>query len=112
MVKIVSKKDEKKLTITKADLLTEIEERQKKCTGTVYVSHEATKKTFDIIFDVIGDFLEDDAKVNISKFGIFEVGKLNARKGFNPLTREPLDIPSKNKVKFKSSIVLKEKINS
>ncbi|WP_346775424.1 HU family DNA-binding protein [Faecalicoccus pleomorphus] len=49
-------------------------------------------------------------KVSISDFGIFQITERAARKGINPMTKEEIDIPASNVVKFKPAKKLKEQI--
>lgn len=49
-------------------------------------------------------------KVKVIGLGIFEVKKINARKGRNPATGEIVMMPAYKKVKFRPTAALKEKI--
>ena len=46
--------------------------------------------------------------VKLSGFGIFEAFASKPRLGINPTTMEPLNIPSRRRVRFRSSKVFKE----
>lgn len=63
----------------------------------------------DLFFEGLTDGLLDDGSVRIPGFGTFKVVERAARKGHNPRTKEPIDIPASKTVKFKSSSVLKAK---
>ena len=60
----------------------------------------------------IEDALKSDDKVVLVGFGTFEVRKRAARKGRNPQTSEPLDIPESKAPVFKAGKSLKDMINS
>ncbi len=54
--------------------------------------------------------IEKDGKVVLVGFGTFEVKTRKARKGRNPRTGNPIDIPAKKYVRFKPGKALKEKV--
>ncbi|NLA63223.1 MAG: HU family DNA-binding protein [Bacteroidales bacterium] len=61
-----------------------------------------SKKALDAVLESIGEELKDDGKVVLVGFGTFSVNERSARKGINPRTKEPIDIPAKKVVKFKA----------
>lgn len=75
---------------------------------------ELTKKTsteaVDAIISAITDSLARGQKVTLVGFGTFEVTRRKARTGVNPQTRESLDIPAKNVVRFKAGKGLTERV--
>ena len=60
------------------------------------------KKALDAVLEAIGEELKNDGKVVLVGFGTFSVSERGARKGINPRTKEPIDIPAKKVVKFKA----------
>jgi integration host factor subunit beta len=76
---------------------------------------EMTKKDVEqlveIIFDSIVSTLNDGEKIELRGFGSFRVRERNARKGRNPKTGEPVDIPAKRVAYFKPGKDLKDIIN-
>ncbi len=60
------------------------------------------KKALDAVLESIGEELKNDGKVVLVGFGSFSVTERSARKGINPRTKEPIDIPAKKVVKFKA----------
>jgi nucleoid DNA-binding protein len=54
--------------------------------------------------------LVESGKVTLVKFGTFELYERKARKGRNPSTQEPIDIPAKTALKFRVSKNLKEAV--
>jgi integration host factor subunit beta len=82
------------------------------------VANEAdmTKKDVEqlveIIFDSIVSTLNKGEKIELRGFGSFRVRERNARKGRNPKTGEPVDIPAKRVAYFKPGKDLKDIINN
>ena len=60
------------------------------------------KKALDGVLEAIGEELKNDGRVVLVGFGTFSVTERSARKGINPRTKEPIDIPAKKVVKFKA----------
>lgn len=69
------------------------------------------KKVCQSIFDIISEEMSIGNKVRISKFGTFEPKTREARRGFNPRTKEELKIPAKQYPSFKASATLKNIFN-
>lgn len=67
-----------------------------------------SKEICQSIFNVISNSLQNGESVNIFRFGVFEVRTREARVGFNPRTREKLEIPAKQYPAFKPSKTLKD----
>lgn len=65
----------------------------------------------EIIFDSIVSTLNQGEKIELRGFGSFRVRERNARKGRNPKTGEPVEIPAKRVAYFKPGKDLKEIIN-
>ena len=55
--------------------------------------------------------LEEDSKVMISGFGVFEVKSKNARPGRNPQTGGRIILPARKVVSFKPSQILVDHLN-
>jgi len=60
------------------------------------------KKALDAVLESISEELKNDGRVVLVGFGSFSVTERSARKGINPRTKEPIDIPAKKVVKFKA----------
>ena len=65
----------------------------------------------EIIFESIVDSLNRGEKIELRGFGSFRVRERNARKGRNPKTGAPVDIPAKRVAYFKPGKDLKDIIN-
>ncbi|RKX56997.1 MAG: integration host factor [Thermotoga sp.] len=68
------------------------------------------KKIIDTTIGVISDALAKGEKVQLVGFGSFEVRKAAARRGVNPQTKEPINIPERKVPKFRPGKALKEKV--
>jgi nucleoid DNA-binding protein len=71
------------------------------------LSYADCQKTVDLIIETIKGRLARGEKVLISGFGCFNIMRRKDKKGVNPQTGEPVIIPGRNAVKFKSSKYLK-----
>jgi DNA-binding protein HU-beta len=60
------------------------------------------KKALDATLDAITAAVKAGDKVALIGFGTLSVAKRPARKGINPSTKKPIDIPAKSVVKFKA----------
>lgn len=69
------------------------------------------EQVVDAVFDTIGDTLVIGDYVYIAGFGKFNAEPTKARTGRNPQTGDTIEIPSKNKPKFKPAKGLNDKLN-
>ncbi|MCK4390235.1 MAG: integration host factor subunit alpha [Desulfobacterales bacterium] len=74
-------------------------------------SRRETAAIVDAAFELLKTALAKGEPVMISAFGKFSVRERKARKGRNPQTGETVTIPARKVVTFKTSRVLKERIN-
>ena len=72
------------------------------------IDEKVVKQVYQSIFQNIAEELKIGETVRINKFGVFEVRTREARVGFNPRTREKLEIPEKQYPAFKPSKTLKD----
>ena len=74
-----------------------------------------TKKDITEIVDStltqVFDALSEGKTVDLAGFGKFEITERKAREGFNPLTKEKIQIEASKSVKFKVAKALKEAVN-
>src|SRR6201987_1836115 len=77
---------------------------------------ELTKKDaerlVEIVFESIIETLNQGEKIELRGFGSFRVRERGARRGRNPKTGAPVDIPAKRVPYFKPGKELKELINA
>lgn len=76
---------------------------------------ELTKKqseaAINATLDAIVGALANEEKVVLVGFGTFETKKRAARKGRNPSTKEPINIPASKAPVFKAGKGMKDKVN-
>ena len=89
--------------MNKAELVEEV-------VGKVGLTKKETNNVVDAITSAITDSLERNQKVTLVGLGTFEVRRRRARTGVNPQTRERLDIPARNVVRFKAGKGLRERV--
>lgn len=65
----------------------------------------------DATFDTIKATLGDVKCITVRGFGNFEVTHSAPRTARNPRTGEPVDVPAKNKIKFKPAQAFQDKLN-
>lgn len=68
------------------------------------------KNALDAAIAAISDALAAGEKVTILGFGTFSVAEKSARTGFNPRTKEPIEIAARKAVKFKPGAELDAKV--
>ena len=77
-------------------------------------STNATKtevaETLDAIMETIKQAIKEGEKVTLIGFGTFSVTDRKARKGRNPKTGEPIDIPASKVPKFSPSETFKKEL--
>lgn len=82
--------------------------------GSVAEKSGLTKKmanqAVEAVFDTISEALAQGDKVTLVGFGTFEVRDRAARKGVNPATGEPIEIPASRVPAFKAGKSLKEAV--
>ena len=72
------------------------------------IDEKLAKQVYQSIFQNIAEELKNGETVRINRFGVFEVRTRESRVGFNPRTREKLEIPAKQYPAFKPSKTLKD----
>jgi len=70
------------------------------------------EQAVDVIFEEISAALERGDRVELRGFGAFSVRARDARKGRNPRTGEPVDVPAKKVPFFKAGKELRMRINN
>ena len=72
------------------------------------IDEKLAKQVYQSIFQNITEESKNGNTVRINRFGVFEVRTRESRVGFNPRTREKLEIPAKQYPAFKPSKTLKD----
>ena len=66
------------------------------------------KKAVEAFVETVSRELKEGGKVALLGFGSFSVAEKAARKGVNPKTKQPIEIPARKSVKFKAGAELTE----
>ncbi|MDR3142386.1 MAG: HU family DNA-binding protein [Tannerellaceae bacterium] len=66
------------------------------------------KKAIEAFVEIVSSELKKGGKIALLGFGSFSVAEKSARKGVNPKTKEPIDIPARKAVKFKAGAELSD----
>lgn len=74
------------------------------------LSKKDAGQAVDAVFETITETLQTGEKVQLIGFGNFEVRERSARKGRNPQTGEPIDIPASNVPAFKAGKALRDAV--
>ena len=69
-----------------------------------------TKQVVQMTFDAVIDALQEEGRIELRNFGVFEVRRRAARKARNPRTGTEVEVPAKNIVTFKPGKEMLEKI--
>lgn len=77
----------------------------------VGMSKNQSRKVMESILELIKHTLTEGENILVSGFGKFIVKNKSARKGRNPQTREDLRLRARKVVVFRTSGVLRKKIN-
>lgn len=67
------------------------------------ITKAVAKVAIAAAFNAIKDAVKADDSIRISDFATFSKGRREARKGINPATKQPIDIPAKDTLKVKAS---------
>lgn len=76
-----------------------------------HLRQEDLEKVVNVILDEISDTLAKGDRVELRGFGAFSVRKREARKGRNPRTGEPVEVPAKAVPFFKAGKELRARVN-
>jgi DNA-binding protein HU-beta len=91
--------------MTKAELVAKIAEEAQ-------ITHAQAGKALQSFVSSLMSEVKNSGSLNIVGLGTFSVAKRQARTGINPRTKEPLQIPASNTVRFKCSKAFKDSVNS
>ncbi|WP_285815316.1 HU family DNA-binding protein [Phocaeicola sartorii] len=72
------------------------------------LSKTDAKKAVEAFVETVSNELKEGGKVALLGFGSFSVAEKSARKGINPKTKQPIEIPARKSVKFKAGAELTE----
>jgi len=89
--------------MNKAELVEEV-------AGKVGLTKKVSRKAVNAVISAITDSLSREERVTLVGFGTFQVRERKTRKGVNPQTRKPIQIPAKKVPKFVPGKGLREKV--
>lgn len=69
------------------------------------------QKAFNAVIEIVANEMKQNGRITLIGFGSFSVKQKAARKGMNPTSFAPIDIPAKKVVNFKPSIYLNHLLN-
>ena len=72
-------------------------------------SKKNCENALDAFIAIIGNALKSGDKVHLVGFGTFEVKERAARRGRNPRTKEPVDIPASKQPMFRPGKILRNR---
>ncbi|HKV05519.1 MAG TPA: HU family DNA-binding protein [Candidatus Acidoferrales bacterium] len=105
MAEAVVERENKDHTMTKADLVEEVERATE-------LSRKESEAVVETIFESIISALQSDDKIEIRGFGSFRTRQRRGRTGRNPKTGAKVEVPPKKIPFFKPSKELKDYVNS
>jgi nucleoid DNA-binding protein len=88
------------------------QELAKRISQQAKISQKQAGEILEVTLDVIRDALKAGDEVRLVGFGSFKVRKSAPRKGVNPRDRQPIQVPSKNRVRFFAGKELSEAVQS
>ena len=74
-------------------------------------NHKEAKEKIDLFWNAILKALDEDGKVVLKNWGVFEKKEVKARKIVIPQMKEAVIIDAKEKIRFKAGIGLRNMIN-
>ena len=70
------------------------------------------ERVVDVFFDEIAQRLAEGGRVELRGFGAFSTRERDPRKGRNPRTGEPVDVPGKRVPYFKPGKEMRQRLNT
>ena len=92
------------MALTKEKLITLLQDQKG-------LSRQESRQLLERVFKIIKDTLSQGEDLLISGFGKFSVRQKKARRGRNPQTRENLILAARKVLVFKTSGVLRQRLN-
>jgi integration host factor subunit beta len=102
-VRLVHGEGDWRFTMTKKEMAQTIAEA-------MGVPQTQVKEVIQRVFDGIIDTLEKEGRIELRRFGVFEVKHRRARVARNPRTGETVMVPAKNVVTFKQGREMEERV--
>ncbi|MCM1452691.1 MAG: HU family DNA-binding protein [Clostridium sp.] len=74
------------------------------------ISKANAKAAVEAAIEAVAGALAQGDKISLIGFGTFSVAEKAARTGFNPRTKEAIEIPARKTIKFKAGADLADKV--
>jgi DNA-binding protein HU-beta len=97
--------DRKEDVVTKSELIDQVADRS----GLTKVE---ASRALDAVLATVEDALRRGSEVALSGFGKFHVSERSARRGVNPRTGEPIEIPASRAPRFSAGSGLKSAVKA
>jgi nucleoid DNA-binding protein len=75
------------------------------------ISQGLVLQAVQMVFDGITETLVEEGRIELRKFGVFEVKRRRARKARKPRTGESVSVPRRRVVTFKPGLELEQRVN-
>lgn len=95
--------------MTKGEFITTLQERFR---DKFDISKKDVEDVMNIFFNTVIETTIKEGKFTYPGFGTFKTAERAARKGRNPITGKPIDIPAKKVIQYKPSPAVKDKVNT
>ena len=92
------------MTVTKERIINAVFEQAE-------LSRKTAREVVEKLLTILKETLADEKDVLVSGFGKFQVRRKRARRGRKPQTKEPLELRPRRVVAFRTSEILRSKIN-
>jgi integration host factor subunit alpha len=93
------------MTLKKEDIVSQLYDH----TG---ITKAESKRAVEALFEIMKETLQKGEDVKVSGFGKFQVKAKRARRGRTPRTGEDMELRERRVLVFRTSPVLRERINS
>ncbi len=93
------------MALTKDKLVTRLQDQ-------LGMSKQESRQTVDRLLEIMKETLSQGEELLITGFGKFSVRQKNERRGRNPQTKESLVLAARKVLVFKTSGVLRERMNN
>ena len=79
-------------------------------TNTTRIPHKNVEEIINAFLEQIISHLSTGEKINLTGFGTFEAKNRKGRRGVDPRTLQPMDIPTVKVAKFRAGKTMKEAV--
>tara|TARA_A100001011_G_scaffold399031_1_gene505881 strand:+ start:11740 stop:12051 length:312 start_codon:yes stop_codon:yes gene_type:complete len=94
-----------KKSYVKSEIVKDMQELYQK------IPNAKVERIVEIIFKYLSNALSEGKNIELRQFGTFKIKNMPERHARNPKTGDPIKIEKKNKIKWKTSKLLNQRIN-